>query len=129
MATLTVTTVISYGSTVPDGSVPCREPLSLTFTFTEQSTKIVQIPAATVDFPVLLDTVGAPKFVFVQALETDVTVKLSDGLVVSPTPTSLAQAGGWIMLSNPTGQQIKQFLVTTPASPTTGARVKFLSFE
>jgi len=129
MATLTVTTVISYGSTTPDGSVPCREPLSMTFTYTEQSIKTVQIPAATVDFPVLLDTVGAPKFVFVQSLETDVTLKLSDGIVATPTPTALAQAGGWVMISNPTGQPIKQFLVTTPASPTTGARVKFLSFE
>jgi hypothetical protein len=129
MPTLTVTSVITYGSTVPDGSVPMREPVSMTFTYTEQSIKTVQIAANITDYSVTLDTLDAPKFVFIQAVETDVTVKLSDGTVVTPTPTALAVASGWVMLANPAGQPIKEFLVTTPASPTTGARVKFLAFE
>ncbi len=129
MPSLTISTVITYGSTTPDGSVPCREPYLLTFTYTEQSIKTVQIAADEEDFEVLLDTLDSPKFVFVQAVETDVTIKLSDGVVVTPTPTTLAVAGGWVMLSNPAGQLIKKFLVTTPASPTTGARVKFMAFE
>jgi hypothetical protein len=127
MPTLTVNATITYGSTVPDGSVPCREPLFYTLNYTESSIKIVQIAASTTDFLVSLDTIGAPRFVFVQAVETDVTVKLSDG--VNDVATTLAQAGGWVMLANPNGQPVNQLLVTTPASPVTGARVRVLSFE
>lgn len=127
MPTLTVNATVTYGSTVPDGSVPCREPLLYTLNYTESSIKIVQVAANTTDFLVSLDTVSAPKFVLVQSLETDVTVKLSDGS--TNVPTTLAQAGGWVMLSNLNGQPVNELLITTPASPVTGARVKILSFE
>lgn len=127
MPTLNVSATISYGSTVPDGAVPCREPLSFSLSYAESSIKIVQIAAGSVDFPVSLDTVSSPKFVFIQSVETDVTVKLSDGN--TDVPTSVAQAGGWIMLANPNGQAINALLITAPASPVTGARVKILSFE
>ena len=129
MPTLTITGSLSYGSTTPDGSVPCREPLTYSLTYTEQSIKTVQIAASTTDFPITLDTVGSPRFIFAKAELTDVTVKLSDGVVASPTPTSLAESGGWIMIANPNGQTINRLLVTTPASPTSGARVKVLAFE
>jgi len=127
MPTLTVNATISYGSTVPDGSVPCREPIAFTLNYSESSIKIVQIAASTTDFPVSLDTLGAPKFVFVQSVETDVTVKLSDG--VDSVATTLAQSSGWAMLANPNGQPVNQLLITTPASPVTGARVRILAFE
>jgi hypothetical protein len=129
MATLTVSATLTYGDTTPDGAVPSREPLTFSLSYTESSCKTVQIPANTTDFSIELDTVSAPKFLFAKALDTDVTVKLSDGVVVTPTPTSLAAASGWIMLANPNGQAIKELLVTTPVSPASGARVKVLAFE
>lgn len=127
MPTLNVSATISYGSTVPDGAVPCREPLSFSLNYSESSIKIVQVAAGAVDFAVSLDTVSSPKFVFVQSVETDVTVKLSNG--VTNVPTSVAQAGGWVMLANPNGQAVNELLISAPASPVTGARVKILSFE
>lgn len=129
MANLTVSATLTYGDTTPDGAVPCRTPLTFTLAYTEQSIKTVQIAASVVDFSVTLDTVTTPKFLFVECDTTDVTVKLSDGVVVTPTPTSLSEDGGWIMISNPNGQAIKQLLITTPASPVTGARVKIIAFE
>lgn len=129
MANLTVSATLTYGDTTPDGAVPCRTPLTFTLAYTEQSIKTVQIAASTTDFVVTLDTVTAPKFIFVESDTTDVTVKLSDGVVVTPTPTSLSEDGGWIMLSNPNGQAINRLLITTPASPVTGARVKIIAFE
>lgn len=129
MPKLTVAATLTYGDTTPDGSVPCREPLSFTFDYTEQSIKTVQIPASTTDFAINVDTVGAPKFLFAKSETTDVTIKLSDGVVVTPTPSALSEEGGWIMLANPNGQVIKTILVTTPASPTAGARVKVIAFE
>jgi hypothetical protein len=129
MPTLTVSTVVTFGSTTPDGSVPTREPYTYSLTYTQESVKILQFAAAATDVAVALDTVTAPKFLLIQALDTDVTIKLSDGVVATPTPTALAAASGWLMLSNPNGQPIKQFLVTTPASPVTGARVKFIALS
>jgi len=129
MANLTVSATLTYGDTTPDGAVPCRTPLTFTLAYTEQSIKTVQIAASVTDFSVTLDTVTAPKFLFVESDTTDVTVKLSDGVVATPTPTSLSEDGGWIMISNPNGQTIKQLLITTPASPVTGARVKIIAFE
>lgn len=128
MPTLTATLTLSYGSTVPDGSVPCREPLTFTLAYNEVSIKTVQIAASSVDVPVLLDTVTAPKFLLVRAVVTDVTIKVSDGVVLTPTPTAVSAASGWICFANPTGQTINQFLVTTPAS-TTGSTVSFMAFE
>jgi hypothetical protein len=127
MPTLTVSATLSYGNTVPDGSVPCRLPLTYTLQYTEASNKIVHVAAGSTDFAVSLDSVSAPKFVFVQSLETDVTVKLSDG--VTSVPTALTPSGGWVMLANPNGQPVNELLVTTPASPVGGARISILSFE
>jgi len=129
MPNLTVSVTLTYGDITPDGAVPCREPLTFTLAYTEASIKTVQIAASTVDFPILVDTVGAPKFIYAKSEATDVTVKLSDGVVVTPTPTSLSAEGGWIMIANPNGQAIKSLLVTTPASPASGARVKVIAFE
>ena len=129
MPNLTVTATMVYGDITPDGAVPCREPLSFTLAYTEASIKTVQIAASTTDFPISVDTVGAPKFIFAKSESTDVTVKLSDGVVATPTPTSLSEDGGWIMLANPNGQAVKSLLVTTPASPASGARVKVIAFE
>ena len=127
MPTLNVSATLSYGSTVPDGSVPCRLPLSYTLSYSEASSKIVHVAAGVTDFSVALDSVAAPKFVFIQSLETDVTVKLSDG--VTSVPTALTPTGGWVMLANPNGQPINELLITTPASPVSGARVSIISFE
>lgn len=129
MPSLTAALTLTYGDTTPDGAVPCRVPLTFTMAYTEQSIKTVQIPASTTDFPVNVDTVGSPKFIFAEVDTTDVTVKLSDGVVVTPTPTSLSESGGWLMIANPNGQQIKTLLVTTPASPATGALFKVIAFE
>jgi len=129
MPTLTVSTVVTYGSTTPDGSVPTREPYTYSITYSQESVKTLQFAASATDVAVALDTITAPKFLLIQALDTDVTIKLSDGVVVTPTPTALSATQGWLLISNPNGQPIKQFLVTTPASPVTGARVKFLAFS
>ena len=129
MPTLTVSATLTYGNTTPDGAVPCREPLTFTLTYTEKSDKIVQLAASVTDSAISLDSVTAPKFVFVQSIETDVTVKLSDGVTADPTPTSVAEGDGWIMIANPNGQAINSILVTTPASPTTGAQVRILAVE
>lgn len=129
MPTLTFSGTLTYGDTTASGSVARREILSLTFTYTETSIKTVVVPASAVDSAIALDSVSAPKYVFVESLETDVTVKLSDGVVATPTPTSLKAASGWVLIANPDGQEINSLLVTTPASPTTGARVRILAFE
>ena len=127
MPTLNAELNLSYGDAVPAGDVPWRKKFTFNLVYTEESVKIVQIPASTTDFPVLLDTVAAPKFIFARALDTDVVVKVSDG--TDDAPTALAAAGGWMMIANPNGQTIDRLLVTTPASPTTGARVQVLAFE
>lgn len=128
MPTLTAELAISYGDTLPAlNVVPWRGKFSFELTYTEESIKIVQIPASTTDFAVNLDTVAAPKFLFVRALDTDVTVKLKNG--ADDVPTQLAAAGGWAMIVTPAGQAVNQLLITTPASPTTGARVQVLAFE
>lgn len=129
MPTLTVTTTLQFGDSTPDGAVPCRVPLSYTFTYEEKSTKTVAFAASVTDQSVTFDSVSAPTFLFARAVEGDVSVKLSDGVTADPTPTALAASGGWIMLANPDGQEINEVLVTTPASPTTGARVEFIVFE
>jgi hypothetical protein len=129
MPTLTLSATLTYGNTTPDGAVPCREPLEFTVTYTEMALKTVAIPASSTDFSIDLDSVGSPKFLLVQSLETDVTVKLSDGVTADPTPTDVAAADGWVMVAASAGQQINLLLVTTPASPTTGARVRVLAVE
>lgn len=129
MPTLTTTTVLSFGDTTPEGSVPQRIPLSFSLTYTEQSTKIVHIAASAVDSLITLDSVATPKFLFARSLEGDVTIKISDGVVATPTPSALTSTSGWVMIANPSGQVINRILVTTPASPTTGARIQVIAFE
>lgn len=129
MPTLTVAATLTYGGTTPDGAVPCRMPINFALDYTEQSIKTVQIAASTTDFPITVDTVGSPKFLFARSDTTDVILKLSDGVTADPTPTGLSEDGGFIMLANPNGQAITQLLVTTPASPTGGARVTVIAFE
>lgn len=129
MATLTVSATLQFGDTTPDGAVPCRIPLTFTLDYTEESVKTVAIAASATDSSIELDSVTAPKFLFVRSLATDVTVKVTDGVTADPTPTSVAEDGGWVMLANPNGQAINQLLVTTPASPATGARVQVIAFE
>lgn len=129
MPTLDFSGTLSFGDSTTEGAVPCRIPLTYTLTYTEESSKTVQIAAGQTDFAVDLDTVGTPRFILIRSLETDVDISLSDGVTADPTPTALAEGEGWVMLVNPNGQAINQFLVTTPASPTTGARVNFIAFE
>jgi hypothetical protein len=129
MPVLTVEMTITHGDDTVETAVPCREPFSYSITYTEETTKRTRVPAGATDTAVLLDTVGSPKFVFVQSLETDVDVKLSDGVATDIAAIAVAEGAGWIMLANPTGQAINRLLVTTPASPVEGALIRILSFE
>jgi hypothetical protein len=129
MPDLTVSATLTFGSTTPTGAVPCREPLDFTITYTEKADKTVAVAANLSDFSITLDSVGAPKFLLVQSIVTDVTVKVSDGVTADPTPTSVVEGSGWIMLANANGQAINELLITTPASPTSGARIRILAVE
>ena len=129
MPTLTFTGTLTHGDSTTEGAVPCREPLTFSVDYTEDSIKTVSVAAAASDFSISLDSVAAPKFLLVQSRETDVTVKLTDGVTADPTPTQLTAADGWVMIANTNGQPINALLVTTPASPTTGARVRVLAVE
>lgn len=129
MPTLTADLVLTFGDANNDSAVPCREPFKFTLAYTEESTKRYRVPPGSTDLVIMLDTVGDPRFIFIQALENDVTVKLSDGVATDPAPTSVIEANGWIMLANPTGQAIDRLLVTTPASPSEGSLLRIISFE
>lgn len=129
MPTLTVDLVMTNGDTSPDTAVPCREPFKFTVSYTEESSKRVRVPAGSTDLLVMLDTVGDPKFIFIQALSNDVTVKLSDGTATDPAPIELTEADGWIMLANPTGQAVDRVLLTTPVTPSEGSLVRIVSVE
>lgn len=131
MPDLTLSATLTYGESDSDtsGAVPCREPLSFTLTYTEVSIKEVQIASSTTDESITLDSVGNPKFLLVESTETAVDIKLDDGVTSDPTPSKLAEGEGWIMIANPNGQAINEILVTTPASPSSGARVRVLAFE
>lgn len=127
MPQLNVTMTLSYGSPVGTNTTPWKEPLSFTLSYTEESVKTVAIAASTVDFPVALDTVTAPKFLFIRCLETEVTVKLVSG--ADESATAMRPSDGWVMIANSAGQAINSLLVTTPVLPATGARVQILAFE
>ncbi len=129
MPTLNVDMTLSYGDLTPDTAVPNRTPLSFSLDYTEESTKRVRVPASSTDLLVALDTVGSPRFLFIQSIEEDVTVKLSDGIVTDPAPITVAEGSGWIMITCPSGQQVNQLLVTTAASPSTGALIHIIAFE
>lgn len=127
MPTLTATLLLTYGPTVPQGAVPQRLPLTYTLDYTEASEKIVHVAANQAAFAITLDSVTAPKFLFARAVDVDVVVALSDG--TDEVETSLSVAQGWLMLSSPAGQSINEIIVTTPATPTTGARIQIIAFE
>jgi hypothetical protein len=128
MPILEASVTIAYGDTLPaTGTVPWRKTFPFSLTYNEESIKTVAIPASTTDFLLTLDTVTAPKFIFMRAIDVDVTVKYSDG--TDEVATALSATSGWLMIVNPNGQPMNRFLVTTPASPTTGAHVQVLAFE
>lgn len=129
MPSLTADLILTFGDTTPETAVPCREPFKFTITYTEESTKRVRVPAGSTDMLVSLDTVGDPKFIFIQALSNDVTVKLSDGVATDPAPIQLTEADGWIMIANPEGQSVDRVLLTTPLTPSEGSLVRIVSFE
>lgn len=127
MPTLTATLMLNYGPSTPSGAVQQRLPLTYTLDYTEAADKVVHVAPSQTNFPISLDSVAAPKFLFIRAVDIDVQVTLGDG--TDTVPTALAVAQGWVMLSNPNGQDINTVLVTTPATPTTGARVQVIAFE
>jgi len=129
MASLTFSGTLTYGDTTAEGAVASREPLTFTVSYTEASMKTVAIEASQIDSPITLDSVGSPKFLLVQSLETDVDIKVSDGIVATPTPTKLSATSGWVLVANPGGQPISSLLVTTPATPSTGARIRVVAVE
>lgn len=124
---LTASMTLTYGENTPSTNVPMRIPLSFTLAYAEQSTKIVHVAAAQTDFAINLDSVGSPKFLMVRTLDVDVDIKLSD--TVDDVPSALSATSGWIMIINPDGQDISRILVTTPASPASGAHIEVLAFE
>jgi hypothetical protein len=128
MPTLNVTLMISYGSLVPNGAVPRREPFNYVLEYAEESCKVVSIPPSSVDHEILLDSLESPKFLFARAEVADIIVKLADGSTSSPTTTTLAADLGWLMLVHPLGQPINSLLASTPASPA-GARLRIIAFE
>lgn len=130
MPILNASLVVTYGSLIPNGAVPRRDPFLFTLEYTEESSKLVHVPPNMTDYPIKLDSISEPKFLLLSCELADVGIKLSDGLVDGGRVTSALAAGaGWIMLVHPVGQQIKEILVTTPASPVSGARVRVISFE
>jgi len=129
MPTLTIDMTITHGDSSAQTSVPCREPRSFSITYTEESVKRVRVPAGATDTVILLDSVNAPKFIFIESIETNVTIKLSDGVAADIAPTAVAEDTGWVMIAHPTGQAIDRLLVTTPASPVEGALIRILAFE
>jgi len=130
MPTLTANLVVTYGSLIPNGAVPRRDPFIFALDYTEESSKLVHVPPAVIDYPVQLDSITAPKFLLLSCELADVSIQLSDGLDEGGRVTSALAAGaGWIMFVHPVGQQIKEILVTTPASPVSGARIRIISFE
>jgi len=129
MPTLTVNLTVSYGTTVPNGAVPRREPYNFVLDYVEESCKLVHVPAGAADFSIKLDSINTPKFLLVRAELSDVIVRLSDGVTTSPTETSLAAELGWFMFVHPIGQPIQELLITAPSSPISGARVRIIAFE
>jgi hypothetical protein len=129
MPDLTIAATLTFGDSTTSGAVPCREPLNFTVTYTEKSDKTVAIAASQTDQSITFDSVTAPKFVFVQCITTDVTIAVDDGVSADPTPSALKAGDGWLMIANNDGQVINEILVTTPASPATGAVVRVLAVE
>ncbi len=129
MPTLNVNVTLSYGTTEPNGAVMRREPYNFVLDYTEESSKLVHVPAGSTDFVIKLDSVDNPKFLFARAELADVIVKLSDGVTTDPTVSALSSEMGWMMFVHPVGQPIKEMHVTTPSSPLSGARVRIIAFE
>lgn len=124
---LTATLSLTYGDSAIQGAVLAKRPFTFTLAYGEESTKIVSVPAASTDYPISLDSVTAPKFFFMRAVDIDLEVKLVSG--GDEVETSLAVASGYILIANPSGQAINSLLVTTPATPTSGGRIEIIAFE
>ena len=127
MSTLSLECTLVYGATTPTGAVPIRIPLSYTVEYTEESCKTVRVAAAATDTLVQFDTVTAPKFLLVRSLEGTVTLKLGDG--TTTVISGLTEEDGYILIACPAGQDIDRVLVTTPASPSSGALIDIKAFE
>lgn len=127
MSTLTVETTISYGQGDAEGDVARRIVDTFTLTYTEKSTKTVRVAASATDELIELDSIGTPKFLLARCLETDIDIKLGDG--VTTVISSLKAGEGYVMIANSDGQAIDEISVTTPASPTEGARIEIIAFE
>lgn len=124
---LTATLTLQFGDASVQGAVPARRPLTFSLAYTEESQKIVSVPANTTDQPIALDSVASPKFLFARAIDIDLDVKLVSGS--DEVATNLAVSSGFILIANPSGQAINSLLVTTPASPSTGGRIEIIAFE
>jgi len=127
MPTLTVETTLSYGLGSAEGDVARRVLNTYTLTYAEKSTKTVRVAAGVTDESITLDSITKPKFLLARCLETDVDIKLSDG--VTTVISSLKEGDGYLLLSHPDGQDINEIQVTTPATPAEGALVEIIAFE
>lgn len=126
MPTLTAVLTLTYGDT-GTGNVPQRKTHSYTQEYTEESSKIVAVAASQTDFPILLDSLGDPKFICISGVDEDLTIKLGDG--VDTLATAISAASGYLVIANPAGQGIDRLLVTTGATPLTGAHIRITAFE
>jgi len=127
MPTLTVETTLSYGQGSAEGDVARRVLNTYTLDYTEKSNKTVHVAAGVTDQAISLDSVSSPKFILARCIETDVDIKLSDGLTT--VISALKEGNGYILIAHPDGQDINEILITTPATPAEGALVEILSFE
>lgn len=132
MPTFTQTVTTSFGEETSTGGIPCREPETTTFTYTNESLKRLTLGAGLTDFEVIVDETTAPKALFVTSELGDVTVKFGVGTVgeaatLPDIPLSLDK--GTHQFINTDGHTITRIYITTPASPTTGARIRIRSFQ
>lgn len=128
MPTFTASLTMTSGDSVPAGlNIPRRITVPFTLEYVEDSQKTVNVPANTTDFPVALDSVSAPKVLFVRTLNAAVTVSLING--ADDVPTTLAAESGWFLFISQTGQPINQLTITTTSTPVGGARVEVMAFE
>lgn len=128
MSTFTASLTMTYGDSVPAGlNIPRRITVPFTLEYTEDALKTVNVPANTTDFPVALDSVSAPKVLFVRTLNAAVTVSLINGSAT--VSTTLAAEAGWFLFISQTGQPINELTITTTSTPVGGARVEIMAFE
>ncbi len=126
MPTLTAVLTLTYGDTGA-GNVPLRKTYSYVQEYTEESSKIVAVAAAQTDFPISLDSLGDPKFVCISGVDEDLAIKLGDGS--DTLATAISAESGYLVIANPSGQGIDRILVTTEATPLTGAHIRITAFQ